>query len=162
MEVWLLSHSRGDQTELHIRGEEIGHYLNCRRSWQQKISTESKCTPRPISYVESCLTSNGALPAWLIFNIWFSGEVAGHWSASKAAFVVLKLVKIILGSRVTVTLSPGCSEGMRSDSLTSLVSDGALPFSGQVIWNWKWICFLLESVPLYYWKMPCFLATDRE
>lgn len=55
----------------------------------------------------------------------------------KAAFVFLKLVKIILGSWVTVTLSAGCSAGMRSDSLTFMVSEGSLPFAGPVILNWK-------------------------
>lgn len=121
-------------------------YLNC-RVHDNKRSAFGLSPPRAPSHTYSCPTLNSALPAWLIFKIWFSGEVAGHWSASKAAFVFLKLVKIILGSRVTVTLSSGCSEGMRSDSLTSLVSECSLPFAGQGIWNWEWACFLLDFVP---------------
>lgn len=70
--------------------------------------------------------------------------MAGHWGASKAAFVFMKLVITWRESQVTVTLSSGCSEGMRSDSLTSLVSEGSLPFAEQVIWNWEWVCFLLD------------------
>lgn len=82
--------------------------------------------------------------------------MSGHWNASKAAFVFLKLVKIILGSQVTVTLSSGCSGGMRSDSLTSLVSECSLPFAGQVLWNWEWACFLLDSVPIIIGKCLIF------
>lgn len=34
VEVWLLSHRRAGQTELDTLGEEMGHDLDCRRSWQ--------------------------------------------------------------------------------------------------------------------------------
>lgn len=69
----------------------------------------------------------------------------------------MKLVKIILGSQVTVTLSSGCSEGMTSDSVTSLVSEGSLPFEGQVLWNRERVCFLLDPVPFFIGKCLSFL-----
>ena len=64
----------------------------------------------------------------------------------------MKLVKIILGSQVTVTLSFGCSEGMTSDFLMSLVSEGSLSFAGQVLPNWEWVPCLLDSVPFIIGK----------
>lgn len=73
----------------------------------------------------------------------------------------LKLVKIILGSWITVTLSSGCSEGMRSDSLTSLVSEGF------TFYRAGYLELEVDMLPVrfcafYYWKMPYFPATGRE